>query len=431
VVDDVDVVGAARRGVRWSALVADAPSAELRLERFAGVEADADSRFPLAVVPRPQGSYATGKAPGAVYRPVRLALAPDGRPHLLGEDGARRVLAAFDAAGSELAQTELPAPDDPARTAILDFAVGAGGAIYLLERVAEGDGTLNRLSKLSDGRVVWTTSGPGTGALDLERLAGPVEKLLVDGAGGVYVTAPRTHGSVARLDEDGRPHLYADWGDYRGDAFMNTAGTIFYVQFVPQTGRRYWVALDPATKATNPTPVGAEAFEFLAGVIGADDAARAYGTAGWAVASVDTDGSVAWRVRFEGLAVGPDGALHTSTAQGGSELEVRRWADGAEDAPVRLVLPPSLDGSGGWRLLRVEPGRYVFYGGETPRTDGVLVSFSSDGTVEDVVDPASPDVLLSGWSLQSPQTWRVGLDGSVYAVALGPGRVELLRLRSA
>jgi outer membrane protein assembly factor BamB len=285
------------------------------------------------------------------------------------------------------------------------------------------------------GDVVWHRTGDvAAEGVDLDRLDGGFDRILVDRGSAAHLSAASRQGLVARIgSSNGYLEPYADWGAYRGDAFMDGNGVVYYVQYLPQTGVRYWVRLDPRAGAVSQVPAGEELADFLARPVGVDDRGHAYGVAGMHMACMAEDGSPAWIFGCEGLVPGPGGELWTSVRRsedGQAVVEVRSWPAGSGPGkPVKLVLPPGVDG-GSWRLLRLDGRGYVVFGGETPTRSGAVVVFDEQGEAADVIDPAPSDVRLSGYWLQPPASWSIGLDGSVYLPVTGPDGLDVVRLTS-
>jgi hypothetical protein len=359
-----------------------------------------------------------------------LAADPSGRA-----DPGPAVALAYASDGRAEHRTTVP-PVTPARGwRIVDFAPASDGSVYLLEHSAE-DRARNHLRRLtSAGEVVWHRSGSATAdGVDLERLDGGFDRLLVDRGAAAYLSAARLRGLVARIDPaTGRLEPHADWGDYRGEAFMDGKGFVYYVQYLPQTGLRYWVRLDPRAGEVFQVAAGAELTDYLGRPVGVDDRARAYGVSGMGMACMAEDGSPAWIFACEGLVPGPSQELWTSISrveEGGAVVELRPWSPGSGPGePKELVIPPGVGATPGtWRLVDVDDGRFSVFGGETHDRPGALLVFGADGEVREVNDPAPPDVRLSGYWLQPPTTWSVALDGSVYLPVSGPDRLEVVRL---
>jgi hypothetical protein len=413
----------------------------VRLERFLELPIGGEGGLPDELVPTPTTSLRTEKPPGVMRAAVRLRAAPHGELLVLAADPAGRVdpgpavVLGYAEDGSAERRTVVP-PVSPARGwRIVDFAAVSDGSLYLLEQSAE-DGTRNHLRRLTAaGEVAWHRSGSAAAdGVDLERLDGGFDRILVDRGAAAYLSAARRRGLVARIDAAaGRLEPYADWGDYRGEAFMDRNGVVYYVQFLPQTGLRYWVRFDPRAGEVFQVAAGAELTDYLARPAGVDDRGRAYGISGMTMACMGEDGSPAWIFACEGLVPGPAGELWTSVSRaedGRAVVEIRPWAPGSSPGePKELVIPPGVGTSpGNWRLVDVGDERYAVYGGETHDRSGALLVFGSDGQVREVIDPAPPDARLSGYWLQPPTTWSVGLDGSVYLPISGPDRVDVARL---
>jgi hypothetical protein len=418
-----------------------AEAGSVRLERFLELPIGGAEGLPDEVVPTPTTSLVTAKPPGVMRAPVRLCAAPNRELLVLAADPAGGVepgpalVLGYTREGALERRTPVT-PVTPARGwRIVDYAAASDGSLYLLEQSAE-EGMRNHLRRLTAaGEVVWHRSGRVIPeGVDLEQLDGGFDRILVDRGAAAYLSAARRLGLVARIDgSTGKLEPHADWGDYRGDAFMDGSGVVYYVQYLPQTGLRYWVRLDPEGGEVSQVAAGAELSDYLARPVGVDDRGRAYGVAGTRMACMAEDGSPAWIFGCEGLVPGADGAAWTSVSRredGRAVVEVRSWAPGSGPGePARLVVPPGVAAPEGvWRLLRVDDGHYVVFGGETPSRAGAIVIFSREGEVREVVDPAPPDVRLSGYWLQPPSSWNVALDGSVYLPVTGPDRVEVLRL---
>lgn len=411
----------------------------MRLERFLELPIGGADGVPDEHVPTPTTSLVTEKPPGVMRAPVRLRAAPDGELLVLAPDPAGRAEpdAVLVLGHSREAAAPRRTPIQPPRPArgwrIADFAAASDGSLYLLEESVDEE-SRNHLRCLSAaGEVVWHRSGSATAeGLDLERLDGALDRILVDRTGTAYLSAAGPQGIVARIDpSDGRLNPYAEWGAYRGDAFMDGSGVVYYVQYLPQTGIRYWVRFDPRAGEVSQIPSAAELTDFLARPVGVDDRGRAYGVSGLRMACMAEDGSLAWLFDYEGLVPGPDGDLWTSVTRrqdGHTVVEVRRWAAGSGPGdPLALELPPGVDGAV-WRLVDIEQGEFVVFGGETPARAGVVLAFTPEGQVRDVTDPAPRDVRLSGSWLQPPTSWSVALDGSVYVPVAAPDRLEVVRL---
>jgi outer membrane protein assembly factor BamB len=373
---------------------------------------------PLSVEEDPQTSLLGADAPSPLWSAPRLRVSPDGAVALLAADGS--AIVRFDASGGEAGVTPL----QPGGR-VVDHVAAAGGGLVVLGQ-EDGRNVLRGVD--ADGRESWVRRGPaGAGELEWEALAGSFGGLLADGGGQVYLAAERPRAAVARIDEEGALVPVADVGPPGAPVQMDAAGTLYSVGYDPQSRRRSWNRLDPATGERDAVWCDPDATAVLALPIGVDRDGRAYAAEGMSVACVDGDGSVAWRFTADGIVPREDGTVVSATAAGPDELDIITW--NGEPVPRPLPLPRPADGRAlAWRLIGAAPdGGHVVWGGAGNGPDA-LATLGPDGEVRELLDPAPDDARLRGWWPAAARDWRVDADGRVYVAAAGPDAVAVLRL---
>jgi hypothetical protein len=291
---------------------------ELRLERLLSVPRAPDGGPELGVLEDPQTSLLDAEAPAPLWRAPRLRVSPGGEVALLAPDGS--AVARFGAGGEPRSVVPLPRGGR-----IADHLVTAEGGVLMLEQEERGN-VLRRVDP--EGHEEWRRSGPaGVRALDWDALEGSFGALLADGAGNAYLAAERPEIAVARIGEDGALTPVAELGPPGASVVMDEAGRLFTVGYDPESRRRSWTALDPASGERVVSWCDAGASAALAQPIGVDRSGRGYGAEVMSVACVATDGSLAWRFTAE------DAVLHdlVDPAPGWSIAPAREWrvdADG-------------------------------------------------------------------------------------------------------
>jgi len=321
---------------------------------------------------------------------------------------------------------------------ISDFLTDETGNIYLIETIQDTTGEHNYLRKLtSKGEPVWVRSGPvSTTSLDLTEFEGTFQQLFVDQKSNLYIPATQHSGLVARIDPlNGTLEPYADWGEWSGEVYMDGKGKIYYVRYLPESGKRCWVSYDPYMQKENVVPCDEGLYSFLAGPIGVDTEGRGYAAMGMQIACIDKGGSLLWQEHIDNIVVDErKGTIYTSTftvSDSTAEIHVQEWADSnGLKRETKLAVPPHVfvGHEGVWRLMHMDlEGRYYVYGGETPREEGMQVVYSALGVPEGETVP-TPDIHLREYRLQAARTWSVDLEGNVYLPLLGPTNFHIIKL---
>lgn len=373
-------------------------------------------RAPGGAQEDPRTSLLGAEAPSPLWSAPRMRVSPDGEVALLAADGAAVVR--FDHSGDEVATTPFPRGGR-----CVDHAVAGDGSVVLLER-DDGGNMLRRVG--GDGSERWRRRGPaGIRELDWDALAGGFGGLLADAEGHVYLAAQRPRAAVARIEDDGALTPVADLGPPGAPVQMDAAGALYSVGFDPESRRRSWNRLDPATGERDTVLCDPDATDALATPIGVDGDGRAYGAAATDVACVDRDGSVAWRFGMDGVVPREDGTVVTATTAGPDALEL--VASNGEPVHAHLPLPRPADGRAlAWRLIAAAPGGgHVLWGGGHP---DALATVGADGEVRELLDPAPAHARLRGWWPAPAADWRVDAAGRVYFPVAGPDAVAVLRL---
>ena len=351
-----------------------------------------------------------------------MRVSPAGDVALLAAD--QSGIARFDALGQPGPVTRLPR-----RASIADYLASADGSVVLLEH----EGGRNVLRGVGpDGEEVWRRSGPaGIRALDWDALAGSFGGLLADGAGNVFLVAERPQAAVARIGGDGTLEPVAELGPPGAAPQMDEAGRLFTVGYDPETRRRSWNMIDPASGEREVVPCDGEASDALALPVGVDRHGRAYGAASTTVTCVD-GGRVAWRFSSSGAVPLEDGTVLSAMPAGPQALEVVGWNAGAARERFPLELPRVADGRElSWRLIGTTPDRgHVVWGADGGGGAGALAVLGPDGELRELADPAPDDARLRGWSLAAARDWRVDAGGRLYLPAAGPDSVAVLRLHA-
>lgn len=259
------------------------------------------SGIPEIFVDEPQGGLWTPKPPRKERAPVRLRLAPDGAFGLLAADpltgsGLPPQVLRLDAAGS-LSRVELAPPAGSfLQWQILDFALDRDAGVYLLEQTTTHDGGATTLRKIgADGVEAWhRTERFWRVDPDLEVPAWSFTGLLTGGS-GIYLSATRECGLIARVDPDSGLARYADLSPWTGNALVGPDEHVYFVRFVPERNARAWVSLDPETGRQTETLGSPASYDLLALPIGVDAQGRAYGVHGWSLGCIGPQGAPLWR----------------------------------------------------------------------------------------------------------------------------------------
>ncbi len=300
----------------------------LRVSEVAKIPWGAPPGIPEIFVDAPQDSRWTAEPPRKERAPVGLRLAPDGAFGLLAADpltgsGLLPQVLRLAPNGS-LSRLELAPPASRfLQWQIVDFALDRDASVYLLEQITTHDGGATTLRKIgADGAEVWRV------APDLEVPASSFTGLLTGGS-GVYLSATREQGLIARIDPaSGRLARYADLAPWTGEALVGPDERVYFVRFVPERNARAWVCLDPETGRETETLCSPAAFDLLALLIGVDAQGRAYGVQGWSLGCIGPQGALLWRETLDGYRdlllgpatswrVSPDGTIYL-TAVGAS-----------------------------------------------------------------------------------------------------------------
>jgi hypothetical protein len=311
---------------------------------------------------------------------------------------------------------------------IVDFA-GDRDGVYLLETSDWGGNTHTSIRKVRQGgEVLWTRWSSQD---DWLNKITAVHRLLVDGAGNVYVAYTSDHCHVAAVSRDGTVRPYAQWGDEMGPVFMDPEGRLHAVRYRSETGRRVWMSYDPRNDTETATQADDEAFAALDQPFGAGPYGEAYAVNGRTL-TVLSGGAVAWTKQLDNLVVNVDeGALYVSAQHEPQAVSVERWnASGDLEDSTRFEIPASLRNRRSvWRLVSVEGDSHVVLGTQTYTEDAVLLAFSKEGTVTWQGAPPSTFHEVEH-RLQEPATWAVDQNGDVLLPILGPVGLSLVTMRT-
>lgn len=326
----------------------------LRVSEIARIPWGPPPGIPEIFVDAPQDSRWTPEPPRQERAPVRLRPAPDGAFGLLAADpltgsGLPPLVLRLGPAGT-LSRLELTPPvDDFLQWQILDFAMDRDTGAYLLEQVTTPDGSGTSLRKVgADGVEVWRRSARSWRvAPDLQVPASSFTHLLTGGS-GVYLSAARERGLIARIDPaSGELTRYADLAPWTGDALVGPDGYVEFVRFIPESHARARVRLDPESGRETTTLCSPDAFDLLGLLLGVDARGRLYGVHGWTLGCIGPDGDVLWQESLDG------GSAEVRKAVGeGSELRLQPPTSWRGD-PDGTIHVPAL-GSSGFHLLALE-----------------------------------------------------------------------------
>ncbi|WP_173138253.1 hypothetical protein [Kibdelosporangium persicum] len=254
----------------------------------------------------------------------------------------------------------------------------------------------NTITKYQDGTPAWSVHDlPGPARLfatadDTAYAATDAELFLLDGNGT----------RVAQWTPGGEPVLRPD-------------GRIAFVRYDETRPGRTIVSLDPLTGKESTVEATAEAFGFLACLIGVDLTGRAYGFSDGMLGCVAPDGSVAWQVNPRGAAV----SANDLTMLVGTELllsdgtTVRTEADGA-------IL-----------IGQTTAGEYLLYHREPVPGNSSLLRLSPNGAITGT-EGLREDMWVNGTDLRPPAITSVTPNGEVLMAALSPEGLAIIAVTS-
>jgi hypothetical protein len=353
-----------------------------------------------------------GEMSSEQLRKVRVApiirLGADGRLHaLVGTPGAVHH---FDARDTLAGST--PIPGDAPASSLTDFVVGPDDSVYLLES--------DRLRRVGPtGEAVWSRPG----ALTEARLASTPDRLLFDEDFRLFAITTGRWGMLAEIDPaSGRTVRATASGIESDEVFMDGAGRLQSVVYLPTTRQRGLAVFEPGSGQSQTIAFDADAYGWLTCPLGVDARSNVYGHKDNAVARVAPDGGVEVVAAFDGAAVSPDGVVHTSRREWPQAVRVERQGAGA----TTLLVPEGPH----WRLINVDAqGRLYLFGGEAPGSSGTLRIYASDGELEETHTPP-PDLLPLETRLARPREWTVDADGRIYVPLTDAEGFKVLRLRT-
>lgn len=266
--------------------------------------------LPKIFIEEATSSLWTGEPPQKRLAPIRVRPSADGSIALLVADPLTRSGLApqvLRVVAKDVAQRlALESPmSDSLQWLILDFAMDGEGSVYLLELMSTSQTNFTVLRKIAaSGVELWRRSGPWRANLDLERLEGDFWRLLVGNGATVYLSATRHRGLVAKIDpENGGLSVYADWGEWIGEALVGPDEQIYYSRLAPERNTRAWIRYEAKTRQESRTLCDPEASELLAAPIGVDAEGRAYGVHSATIGCVGRQGTVLWREDSEAVAL--------------------------------------------------------------------------------------------------------------------------------